>query len=427
MTAPSSHRFRLYTDLGVAIALNFIAVGVTFLFSHQHLPLPWIGVVAMLGVVIAIGQHRLPQPQSRSLIKPAAWILCFQALLYLCAQGIQLPTPTFLRLTPHLTMGLLYPWVYMVLIAIALRVTHAHTRSDTYIADLISQWWHAARSGQCHAILHFYMRLITPAILALTFTAYIIQCLMAYSTRSSGFSVQNLLLSLIPLILLFYRPLQSRLKWFVSNPRWLWLTLPLFSVLLAILLLSASHGTMALTQTSSTPQLIVWFNHLFNVTNRHQLYAMSWWLAWSVIGGVFIAQQCRRLSLVSMALITLILPITTALLSTDMHHIPIHTSPTWQLLIGLIALVALCALLFKSNMRSQIVIPQFSHQEQPKRRAFQAYLVKLLKTILILLFFCIPIGNNVLTYVACLISLPVYAIVAFSFLTAFKKDRYEST
>lgn len=417
------HQPSLRIDLTVAIGLNLLTFASIIWFSHfkgDFYLINW-GSLALVLATFLFKKYQVDISDK----SPYATlqIMLFQIALLVTFTGIcQFIGPTSLQKITHTDIHLgLFPWATMTLIAIAFRLLAQRKKTDISLVDMLSSVLPIKQGSPVWSTCFLFLRQTTLTALALTLTLLILSLLKTWQPFTNTLTIRQLILSLIPAIVLFYRPLTKNLMLFTRQRHWLFISLVLFSLILAITLIGAAQLLHGLTQPTQMPTLLTWFYKGFNTNQLAPFFYRAWWLAWSAMGGLFIAHRSRHLSLKKMILISFIVPIALILLAQLPGLKPaIKLSPN-IIYLSIPSCLLLCWLLFQKDTLPLFMLVFYPFKLPPKHRPYEIHLKKCLKTILLMLFFAIPLGRPVAVYFTCLIGLPLLITLPFIMIAIFKK------
>lgn len=299
------------------------------------------------------------------------------------------------------------PWSVMILVAIVLRLTLEHTDHDASFVDAIGMLFKVTPGSQLWSLIHLSVRQCTNVILAVTLVLLSLNVVSAFTGPFMQFSASSVIISFIIIVLALLKKPQQLLKKLVADRHQLYLTLPLLAVISGLLIALLAFWLTSLAQThTKTPALIQYLNACFSPTKLALLFGQSWWLAFGVAGGVFIAHKSRRLGLRQMILVSAALPllISLCLLSPGVNSA--LTTHSWSVIVGILGMVGVYKLLFQADTSPTTIISYLPATATPKQRAHQFHMHKLIKCFLVVLFFTLPIGVQVPTFFSSVVALP---------------------
>lgn len=389
---------------------------VAYAWVHQinFYKMHWIALVLLLGCLcFKYTDSYKTHSQRNNLIN----IYLFQLSLYFIHFGISnlFSNNAFTQSIQFNTAYVgLFPWAYMLLIAVILRLTIEHSHKDATIADILCTTFKIKLGGQLWSLLHLSIRQATLMVTALTLALI---CMGIYAScigKFDYFSVRGLVLSMMVMILALSKITKKYLPEITTKKALLFIRLPAFAVILGFtLVIIALILTPLASHVVSPPSAMQLFNALFQHANASLLFGQGWWLCWSVIGGCYIAHHSRGLSLRRMILASLLLPFVIGLLmqcSAITTHI---TSSDTSILFAILGILILLNRLFKPDTLPCYILTQLPVLSTPKKRAYKILLAKALKIMLLLLFFTIPIGSQVFTAGSMLVSIPLLELFIF--------------
>lgn len=419
------NRSSFLLDITVAGLFYLLAFAASLWFSHYHGNFYLINWLSLALVIAAFCFKRLRITKTKHYFFATWQIMAFQLALIATFIGIcQVIGPISLQSLTHQELKLgIFPWATMILIAVVFRLISQKRADDTSFIDLIMLWLPIRHGSPLWSVCFLYLRQISVTILAFTLALITLGLLKNWQPLHADITLRQLLLSLIPIFILFYKRLNRRLQLFIKTQKWLPISLMLFSITLAIILSCAAYLLKGLAQPAKVPTLIQWFHRGFNPTNIVAFFNHGWWFAWSAMGGIFIAHRARHMTIQMMTIISLLVPGLLILLAHISLFSPTTHLPPQTIYIAIIGCLILCTLLCQKDVLPLFIVMYYPYQAKPRHRLFEIHLKRCLKTVLIMCFFAIPLGSSVITYLTCLVGLPLLMALPFIMLGLFKNNK----
>ncbi len=356
-------------------------------------------------------------------------IVLFQLSLYLIHFGVSnLFSPNAFAESIRFNTAYvgLFPWAYMLLIAVILRLTMERSHKNAALADILTTTFKIKYGGQFWSILHLSVRQATLMVTALSLALICIGVYASCIDKLDYFSMRALILSVAVMILALSKITKKYLPELVTKKALLFIRLPAFAVILGFtLVIIALILTPLATTLVRPPSSMHLFNALFQHANAPLLFGQGWWLCWSVIGGCYIAHHSRGLSLRRMIMTSLLLPLIIGLLM-QCPAITTHiNSSDTSILFAILGILILFNRLFKPDTLPCYILTQLPASSTPKKRAYKILLSKAPKAMLLLIFFSIPIGSQVFTASSMLVSMPLLELFIFVIITVVPVIRHQ--
>ncbi len=407
---------RFSYDLGAFLLQIVAACFIAYLFSQHAVNVyayQWILLLPSVYYLIHPTQPiRAQRLQNTPSFTRQPWfrIMAFELFLYSTFYGIShyfgAHAFTYV-MQSNLLLGLA-PFGMMLFFAIILRLTLYKTQSDASLVDSLMVLFHIQQGSNLWSVLHLLIRSCTHAMIALTLTLLCLNLTTLFIGPIHPFSILSLLMSLFVVALVFIKKLRPFIKKIIAPKKLLFVGLPLFAVFMALwLALFGVLGSGLNTIFTQKPAILMLLNTCFAPQHAADLFGQSWWLAWSVLGGMYIAHYSRHFSVRRMILITLPLPVIISLVLLIPESTLWLTTDPWSVIIGLLGFAGLLKLIVQPDVLPCTIISYLSLSEHPKQRAHQFYMSKLFKSALFLLFFTIPIGTQIPAAFASMIALPL--------------------
>lgn len=397
------------TSMAVQLIL---AAAIAGLFSHYHVNLycyQW----AVLAVVVCflLKNNKTTHPITAT-ERYRCWlnIIGFQLLLIATYYGIShyFGAHTFTQLIQYNTAHLGFaPWGAMCLVATVLRLLQQKTGQDTSLVDALMPPFNIKHGGKIWILLNLSIRLATNVVIGITLALLSLNVIYALTGPFTPFSALSIVISLIIILLAVLKKCQPLYKKIVSRRQHLYFMLPLAAIILAFCIAILCKLLSGLSDTvTKTPGIITLLNNTYAPSITPLLFGQSWWLAWSVAGGIFIAKKSQALSNREMLLISALVPIIFYLITLQPSIHSALSTHNWSVIIGFFAFVGLLKLIFQRDMLPCTIINYLPIKQQPKQRSHQFYMVKVIKALLMVLFFAIPIGAQIPAFFSSVIVLP---------------------
>lgn len=413
----------LLLELSISGLQVIITLLLTFLFSHDVInlyQLQWLALPILLYALFSF-KHTiwitLSDATYSAPIKPYQKIIVFQLLLFLSFYGISylFGPHAFTQIIQQTTWHVgLFPWSFMLIIALGLRLLNLTSQKDTSIVDIITRIINIKKDSPFLPAVHLLIRGSSNFNLALTLALIGISIYTDLTGGLDPFSIRSLLLSLLLIALIFLKPGKQLIKKTVQSVNWLYLSMPICTIILALLLSALAYALSSLsTLHTQPPALINLLNNSITLNSISLLFGYGWWLTWAGIGGIFIAHCSRSLTLGQMILVSSITPLIIGILLQSSWIDAALLTNKWSLIFSVIGISGLLKLLTQRDMLPCLILAYFPNTPYPKQRAHQFLFASNLKTMLVILFFSIPIGLKVLSFFSCFISMPleVFSIV----------------
>ena len=125
---------------------------------------------------------------------------------------------------------------------------------------------------------------------------------------------------------------------------------------------------------------------------------------------MFIAHKSRNISLREMILVSAMLPLLISLAMMAPRVSSVITTHSWSVIVGILGVIGLCKLLFQADTLPTTIISYLPATTQPKQRAHQFHMMKLIKCFIVVLFFALPISEQVPTFFSSVAVLPFIEI-----------------
>lgn len=404
-----------FIEISFLITQIILACCVGYVFSRYTVNVYYFQWAAVGLCVLLLLREGLKK-SSIAVVKPQQWlpIMGLQLALFATFYGISnyFGQHVFSQAITYTSFSLGFaPWAVMILIAIILRLTLQRTAKDVFFVDAMGTLFTIKSGGRLWTLIHLSVRQCTNVILAVTLALLSLNVVNALTGPFIPFSASSVLISFIVILFALLKKPQQLFKKLVTNREKLHLTLPLLAIASAVIiaLLALLFSGIAHTHTH-TPALMTYLNASFNPAKITQLFSQSWWLAWAVAGGVFIAHQSRHMGLRQMILISAVLPLLMSACMMSTRVSSALTTHSWSVIVGILGVIGLCKLLFQANTLPTTIISYLPATAQPKQRAHQFHMLKLIKCFLVVLFFTLPIGAQVPTFFSSVVTLPIIEI-----------------
>ncbi len=390
-----------------------MALAIAYLFSQHHINLYYYQWAALVVVVCLLFKN------TRGSSDPArlkAWftIGSFQLLLFALFYGVSnyFGPHTFTQVILYNTAQLGFaPWGLMLLVATLLRMVMQRTGKDTSPIEALRQFVNIEHGSRLWILLNLSFRLSTNAIIGITLALLCLNMVDSISAPFEPFSMLSVIISFLIMLLALVKKFEPLFKLIVNNKNYLYLTLPATALVLALCIGALSYLLSGLGNTlTQTPGIVILLNATYANTLTPLLFGQSWWVAWSVVGGVFIAHKARHIDTREIILISAIVPI---LIFVLISTAPVRTALTthnWSVIIGFLATAGLFKLLFQRDMLPLTIINYLPTVAQPKQRSHPFYMIKVIKIVLMILFFTIPIGAQVPAFFSSMVVVPFILI-----------------
>ena len=377
---------------------------ITFLFSHHIINLyqiQWLALPIIAWALLSSGTLK----DDRSRWQGVVNIITFQLLLLLTFYGLSnlFGAGTFVATMKStlFTLGFT-PWGLMLVIALGLRLLHQASGKDASIVDILTRLIPFKKNSNFLTVLHLLIRGVTNFNIALTLALITISIYIALTGPLDPFAIRNLLLSIIFIVLIFSKPGKYLLKKTVQSARWLYITIPTYAIVLALVLSALAYALSSVaTLHTKPPALIYLLNTAITTNSMRTLFSYGWWLAFASIGGVFIAHHSRSLTVRQLIVVSSILPLIVGACLQSSQIDSLLSTHQWSLIVAIIGISGLLKLVTDKNMLPCLILaylPQTPHQ---------FLFVSNLKTMLMILFFSIPIGLVTVSFFCCFISIPI--------------------
>lgn len=403
---------------GLQILITLLLV---FLLSRKHINLyqvHWLALPVLFGALCFTRKNRTLSVDKQSLNKQALLkIIIFQLLLFLTFYGISplFGPDAFARIIPTMTWHLgFFPWSLMLLIALGLRLLNNASHKNASVVDVITQIIPLKEDSYFLSAFHLLIRGATNFNIALTLALISLNIYTDFTGPLDSFSIRSLLLTLLLIGLIFSKRGKYLSKKAVQSSRWLYITTPLYAVTLSLLLSLIAHALSGIaTLHTQRPTILNLLNYSLNTNDIITLFGYGWWLTWTSIGGIFIAHYSRELTLKQMLLFSSITPLLINTLLTYIKTDELFIPHSWSVTIAIMGIGGLLKLLTENDILPCLILAYFSDAPHPKHRAHQFLFTSNIKTMLIILFFSLPIGLKALSFFCCFISLPleVFSVV----------------
>lgn len=410
-------------DITIAGLLYLLAFAAAVWFSHfngDFYLINWVSLILVIGACCFI---RLPFDKSTA-SKFHTWqIIGLQISLLAIFAGIsQFIGPVSLQTMAHYEARLgFFPWATALLIAIICRYLAHRRQADISFLDILMTVLPIQHGSNIWSVTFMYLRQIAMTILAFTLALLTLGLLQQWQPIGTSLTLRHLLISLIPVIFLFYKPLNKQINHFTKRRKFLSVSIPAFAILLAVILTITSGLLSGLSQPAPPPFLIKFFNSAFNPNNIVQFFNHGWWFAWSAMTGIFIAHRARHMSLIRMVLTASAVPLLLLALSQLAPHDAAIYLPSQTIYISLLGCILLCGLLFQKDVLPLFILMYYPFKPTPKPRVFEIHMKRCLKTMCLMCFFAIPIGATAVAYFTCLIGLPLLIALPFMMLSLFSR------
>ena len=399
----------LLLELSISALQVFMTLLLVFLFSYKHINLyqiQWAALPLLLSALFLFKPFQTIK-NYRALLK----IIAFQLLLFLSFYGIShlFGSDTFTQIITKMTWHLgFFPWSLMLVIALGLRLLNLTSHEDTSIVDIISRIISLKKNSYILSALHLLIRGATNFNIALTLALISISIYTDLTGPLDNFSIRSLLITLILIALIFSKPGKYLIKKTVQSSRWLYLSMPLYAITLSLLLATIAYALSNISSLHTPPPtLLNLLNDSINSTSISILFGYGWWLTWASMGGIFIAHHSRTLTLGQMILWSSLTPLVISILLTSSVVDSLLVTHSWSIMLALIGISGLIKLLTQKDTLPCLILAYFPHTTHPKQRAHQFLFASNIKTLLIILFFSIPVGLKALSFLCCFISLPL--------------------
>lgn len=410
-------------EVGSFLLQIILACLVAFVFSRYQINLyyfQWaalglLGIFLLKGGLKSASQSVWPWQQMMTI---ATFQLCLIATFYGISHYFGASSFSEVIMYNGFSLGLA-PWAVMILVAVMLRLTQQRSQQDTYMTDVLAPLLHLKKGSQSWALIHLSVRQCTNVILAITLVVLSLSVVNALLGPFDYFSASSVIISFIFILLAVFKKPQQLFKHFVSNRKKLFLTLPLLALVIGLLITLLAWLLSSLADTTTkTPALISYLNACFNPRYITILFGQSWWLAWAVAGGVYIAHKSRNLSIRQMIVLSALVPVILTLCFLAPHVQAALITPSWAVIIGFLGCTGVCWHLFQRDTLPTTIISYLPNTATPKSRAHQFHLLKLVKFMLFVLFFAIPIGVQIPAFFSAVTVMPIIEICLVLLITA---------
>lgn len=391
------------TDLRLAIPIALLAlvlaVCVAYLFSQYGINLYYFEWGAT-GITALLLFKSVPGNSAISTSRYSTWwrIISFQLALFVIAYGISSYLgPNTFATTLRYNLGHLgfAPWSMMLLIACIWRFASAQRQHSTTMGDILAKVLPISSDSQTWIYINIVTRACTITAISLSFTMIVLNIMNAITGALTPFSMQTILLSIIVILCAVLRRLSRAMTYIFQNTKQAYWSLPFFIVILALVLSVVAYWSQSLAQTLTRPPgVMVWIDNSYQHGRLAALFGQSWWFAWSVVGGLFIAYHSRRISTREMLLVGAILPLIITLLMYSHTVSSALSGHDLSVIAAIFGLMWLFRLLFQEDTLPCTIINYLPKDSAtPKPHAYDLFIRTLIKACLMVLFFAIPMGS----------------------------------
>jgi hypothetical protein len=401
-----------FIEITSMVTQVILAMAVAALFSQSHINLYYYQWAALAVVVCLLFKNVKPQPTTSLSARYKSWLTIagFQFLLFAVFYGISnyFGPHAFTQIIQYNTTNLGFaPWGLMLLVAVTLRIVMHKTGQDTSLVDTLGQLFKIRHGSSSWILLNLTIRSTTNVIIGITLTLLCLNIIFALSGPFKHFSMLSIIISFIVVLLALLKKCQPLYKKVVSKRDYLFFMLPLFTTLLALGIALLCYLLSGLGSTlTQTPGIISLLDYTYAPHLAPLLFGQGWWMAWSIVGGVFIASKSRYIGSREMLLISAVVPIIIYLLTRLPSINSALTTHHWSVIIGMLGIIGLLKLLFQKDMLPCTIINYLPAVEHPKQRSHQFYMIKVIKALLMVLFFAIPIGMQIPAFFSSMIVMP---------------------
>ncbi|PHQ80768.1 MAG: hypothetical protein COB66_03970 [Coxiella sp. (in: Bacteria)] len=404
------HTSSFSIEVGAALGQLLLVLLVAYVVSNLNINLYYFQWTALAFILcLVIFKSSTPTSYSLSRRQAITKIFIFQLALFALFYGISnvFGPHTFTTAITACTWQLgLFPWAYMILIAVGLRLTCQQLSTDSSLIDLLGTFFKINTGSQTWALLFMLVRQATNFIISLTLALIFFNLYSALVGKPAYFSVPVLILSVLIFILVVAKLPNKLYKKVIHRKLGLFISIPLMALIISLFLCLIGYLLSGLsTAQTHAPALLAFLNHTFKPNHLAALFSDSWWLSWVAIGGVVIAHYSRSLTIRQLIFISGLLPLLLGLLLKSNVMNTVLTTHHWSVIVAIIALVVLLRLLFARDMLPNFILTTLPIDEAPRQRAHQFYLVRGFRVFLMILFFSVPIGLQALGFFSVLYSL----------------------
>lgn len=393
------------TSPRIEILLSLIQLilmfGFAYLFTRQYIDFFYFHWSAIACVILAFLWKNQGLKQAKiNRTKIYGNIFLFQALLYLTFYGISplFGTQNFTQtIHTNFTHLGLFPWGMMLVVAIGMGKIAYTRQKDCAASDLLLEILPIQPGTQAWTSLQLLIRQACFVAVILTLAAICFN-IYRYLTGSFGyFTARGLLISLVFMVLFFIRPFQALLKKITTSRKTLWVLLPVFSIIVGLTLSLLSYWLQHLAHTQVKPPALLSLIPLhLNQQNMGMLFGQSWWFAWIILGGIYIARVSRGMSTREMILASTILPVVFSLLLQSHHINSVFFTKNWSIVFGILGALGLFKLIFSKTFLPTYILSYLPVKES-KQRAHQLVFRKIFKVLMLVIILTMPIGLPVIS------------------------------
>ena len=401
----------LLLEVSAVTCQVLLTLVLAFAFSHHLVnlyQLQWLAVPVLLWALLSSGAKNSKAYGTQR--KGIYSIIAFQLLLFMLFYGTSavFGAHTFaININNNFTRIGFFPWSIMLIIAIGLQLLNSASGKDASIVDLITRVI-PVKNSYFLTVLHLLIRGSCNFSIGLTLALITINSYSALTGRLDAFSIISLLLSVLVLLLIFAKPGKYLLKKTTQSANVLYVTLPMYAVVLAVCLAGITHALASIATLHTKPPVFIQaLNTVITAHSISALFSMGWWLAWAGVGGIFIAHHSRALSLRQMIVWSSITPLIISLCVQSTPIATLLTTTPWSCLIAIPAICGLLYVITQKDFLPCLILAYLPQSPTPKQRAHQFLFISNLKTMLLIVFISIPIGLNALSFFACFLSLPL--------------------
>ena len=412
-----------FISIASIIAIFSIAFAIADLFFIHHITVfyfHWIALLLLAATIfLPISHYRFEILATLNRKKIYSNIMLFQLFLLGTFYGIGhlfgLHT-VHQSLLSNADLGLL-PWCFMLIIGIGMGYTTYTKKRDCSATTLIETFIPLRVGGQSWSLLQFFLRQAVNSAVGLTLGLISLSVYYAIVGQFEFFSLRSVLLSFFLMILFLLKPFYRIVKIITNSRYYLWLNLPCFALILGLILGALGYALSATAILPVTPPAALQ-TILAKLTpgDIAILFGNSWWLCWSVLGGIYIVRTARGLKVQEIIIITLLLPTLLSLLLTYTSLNTLTTQP-WNILIGTLSTLGLLKLILSKDMLPCYVLSYFPINPHPKQRSHQLMFKKSIKLMLVALVFSFPMGLSVFTFFSLAAATPLLLLSVFFFIS----------
>jgi hypothetical protein len=394
------------------LGLIVVAFVIAYAFSQHDINLYYFQWAAMGAVILSLIRNIKPVTIENT-TRFNAWssIIGFQLLVFILYYGISnyfgphTFSQTILYNFRHL--GFL-PWGVMLLVAVTLRLITAKTQQDTSVIDVLGRHIPIQHGSQFWTILNLLIRFCANSIIGITTALVCLNILIAISGPVTHFSMQSIILSFIVILFAVVRKFFLSYTRFLQNKKLLFLTVPLFAIVIAIILGVIAYLSSGLATTlTKPPSLMKIVNACYSLHLTPVLFGQAWWLDWSIVGGVFIAHKSRQISGREMLAISAVVPLIISLAMYSQSVRLALTTHNWSVIFAIFAFICLLKMIFQRDTLPCTILSYLPAQAgTPKNRSHLFYMRSIIRGCLVILFFALPIGSQIPAIFVSIIVIP---------------------